>query len=935
MPTMDTMTKTILVKSKNEAKIMKKYFILFSAALLSLAACNKEIVEPIADNETDVVLTFTSERPQLDADTRTAWDSETSSIVWAEGDKIRVGYTIDGDWMGQTEAGEAKFYYSKEVVINDTNASVGEFNVPITGGGTTAFTDPEIEGKYVFYALYPGSLLSDTKVATAPDVPVTLKSNQTPTAESFDGATDIMVAKTAEMDLGGLPTDPIELMWDRVVAHGYFTLKDLQGVVDGETVTKVTLTAQENAALAGDISVSLEDGSFTASDATNEIVVNGADLAFVKEDGKTNLKIWLSALPETLTALTVDLETNKAHYVREIPGISKTLKRNARNVLAINMSTATRTAIAEVVWVKKNITAITSSDVFVIVGNNGANYAMTNDNGTSSAPAVASVTVSGDKLSSSPADNIQWTLSASEGSYTFYPNGSTDKWLYCTSSNNGVRVGTNDNKAFTIDQGYLKNTATSRYVGIYNSQDWRCYTLSSGSIASNIAGQTFSFFVKTAAGDVKETPTITFPELSTTVEIGETVSNVATIDPEGLEITYSSDDEDIATVDASTGEVTGIAAGTATITASFAGNDNYEATSESYTITVIDPDNTSGTEENPYTVSEAIDVINTLESNVKPENEVYVTGTISRVQSYNSTYKSITYYISDDGTTDKQLQVYSGKGLDGADFSELNELAVGDQVVVKGYLYNYNGSTPEIYQTSQIVSIEKVARYTVTLSTAANGTISASSTNVAAGVVITLTATPASGYELDSWAVTNDSTGDAVTVTGSTFTMPESNVTVTATFKEISGTVDYYALYSGDLTEGDYVIVYNGKAMKNTVANNRFGYQEVTVSSDNKISNPDDAIVWHIAKSGDYWTIYNAAVTKYAAGNGTKNQGALADSGTDDGSLWTASGNGTYEFVNKKNAAAGVNANLRNNGTYGFACYGTGTGGALSLYKLN
>lgn len=914
---------------------MKKYFILFSAALLSLAACNKEIVEPIADNETDVVLTFTSERPQLDADTRTAWDSETSSIVWSEGDKIRVGYTIDGDWMGQAEAGEAKFYQSKDVVIDDTNASVGEFKVPISGGGVTAFTDPEIEGKYVFYALYPFSLLSNT-VATAPIAPVTLKASQTPTAESFDGSTDIMVAKTAEMDLEGLPTDPIELMWDRVVAHGYFTLKDLQGIVDGETVTKVTLTAQENAALAGAISVSLEDGSFTTSDATNEIVINGVDLAFVKEDGKTNLKIWLSALPETLTALTVDLETNKAHYVREITGINKTLKRNARNVLAINMSTATRTAIEEVVWIKKDISAITPSDVFVIVGNNGNDYAMTNDNG-SSAPLVSAVTVSDDKLSSSPADNIQWTLTLSaDNGYVFYPNGTTDKWLYVINNNNGLRVGnTEEGKYWSIDEtGYLVGTDTkpqSRFIGIYNSQDWRSYT----SINNNIKDQTFSFFVKTLAGDIKVTPTITFPELFTTVEIGKSVSNVAIIEPEGLEITYATDDEDVATVNASSGEVTGIAAGTATITASFAGNDNYEATSKSYTITVIDPDDTSGTEENPYTVSEAIEVISTLQSNVKPENEVYVTGTISRVQSYNSTYKSITYYISDDGTTDKQLQVYSGKGLDGADFSGLNELAVGDQVVVKGYLYNYNGSTPEIYQTSQIVSIEKVARYTVTLSTAANGTISASSTNVAAGVVITLTATPASGYELDSWAVTNDSTGDAVTVTGNTFSMPESNVTVTATFKEISGTVDYYALYSGDLTEGDYVIVYDGKAMKNTIASNRFGYQDVTVSSDDKISNPDDAIVWHIAKSGDYWTIYNAAIAMYAAGNGTRNQGALADSGTDDGSLWTASGSSTYEFVNKKNAAAGVNANLRNNGTYGFACYGTGTGGALSLYKLN
>ena len=141
-----------------------------------------------------------------------------------------------------------------------------------------------------------------------------------------------------------------------------------------------------------------------------------------------------------------------------------------------------------------------------------------------------------------------------------------------------------------------------------------------------------------------------------------------------------------------------------------------------------------------------------------------------------------------------------------------------------------------------------------------------------------------------------------------------------------------FELYSGALIEGDYIIYYSEKAMNSTVSSNRLGYTAVT-PSDNKITTTDAAIIWHIAPSGDYWTIYNASAAKYAAGTGTKNQAGLLESGTDDKSLWTASGTATYEFVNKANAAASVNANLRNNGTYGFACYSTGTGGALSLYK--
>lgn len=141
-----------------------------------------------------------------------------------------------------------------------------------------------------------------------------------------------------------------------------------------------------------------------------------------------------------------------------------------------------------------------------------------------------------------------------------------------------------------------------------------------------------------------------------------------------------------------------------------------------------------------------------------------------------------------------------------------------------------------------------------------------------------------------------------------------------------------YEKYSGTITEGDYLIVYSNGAMNNTVNSSRLQYTEVAVSN-NKISNPDASLIWHIAPNGSYWTIYNANVSKYAAGTGAKNKAQLLASGTDDKSLWTVSGTSTYEFVNKANKAASVNSNLRRNGTYGFACYATSTGGALTLYK--
>lgn len=159
----------------------------------------------------------------------------------------------------------------------------------------------------------------------------------------------------------------------------------------------------------------------------------------------------------------------------------------------ITVSAKAETAAVAGSWIKTELADLTSEDVFVIVGNNDDNYAMSNDKGTGSAPAAVGVTITNDMITSEVGDNIKWNISgnATDG-YTFYPNGETESWLYCTNTNNGVRVGTNENNVFTFDGDYLFNNATERYVGIYNSQDWRCYTSNSGT--SNIANQTFSFY---------------------------------------------------------------------------------------------------------------------------------------------------------------------------------------------------------------------------------------------------------------------------------------------------------------------------------------------------------------------------------------------------------------------------------------------------------
>lgn len=117
------------------------------------------------------------------------------------------------------------------------------------------------------------------------------------------------------------------------------------------------------------------------------------------------------------------------------------------------------------------------------------------------------------------------------------------------------------------------------------------------------------------------------------------------------------------------------------------------------------PTTGKGSESDPYTVAEAIAAIKAG----APTNEVYLTGIISEVQFYNEKYKSLSYYISDDGKS-KDMQVYSGKGLNGADFTSKGDLKVGQKVTIKGIIKSFtdkNGTEiMEVDKSSTIIKIE-------------------------------------------------------------------------------------------------------------------------------------------------------------------------------------------------------------------------------------
>ena len=84
-------------------------------------------------------------------------------------------------------------------------------------------------------------------------------------------------------------------------------------------------------------------------------------------------------------------------------------------------------------------------------------------------------------------------------------------------------------------------------------------------------------------------------------------------------------------------------------------------------------------------------------------------------------------------------------------------------------------------EESNALLASRQGAYLVRVGTATGGRVTASQTVARASTTITVTATPSSGYTLSSLTVT-DAAGQTVAMSGSTFTMPGSNVTVSAVF---------------------------------------------------------------------------------------------------------------------------------------------------------
>ena len=240
-----------------------------------------------------------------------------------------------------------------------------------------------------------------------------------------------------------------------------------------------------------------------------------------------------------------------------------------------------------------------------------------------------------------------------------------------------------------------------------------------------------------------------------------------------------------------------------------------------------------GTEGNPYSASQALEMIANGENN--PDAEVYIKGKVSQIKEVSAQFGNATYWISDDGSTDNQLYVFRGKYLNGDKFTSEDQLKVGDEVVILGKLTTYNGD-PQVNTGSSIVSLNGEGG-----GSAAGGAVSIS------GDVVTLTnSAVTAGTETATLAVA-DITGLNKGDKPSSLTMSDGSV---ITF-DGNGETNAPAYYETDMR------VYKNNIMrfscKKTIAKIVF-----TCSGDDRVGN-ETATVSFNGKEAEYNNVFTGS----------------------------------------------------------------------------
>ncbi|MBQ6655398.1 MAG: RICIN domain-containing protein, partial [Erysipelotrichaceae bacterium] len=406
---------------------------------------------------------------------------------------------------------------------------------------------------------------------------------------------------------------------------------------------------------------------------------------------------------------------------------------NARTVKADSSSTWEKvTDIAAAAASGKQV-AITMT-----ASSNGTTYVLPAA-ATSSAPVAVVAEKNGNELVVNGTGDYGWTIATTDDGYTI-TNGNGDH-LYLINNNNGVRVGSNSSASYvwTIASGYLsaKDTAgNTRYLGVYKTNpDWRCYTNTTG----NIASQTLEFWTL-AEGATPEEPIAQLDKFTTAPENNAKV--VIYYPEDGLALTANAAGSKLAGVAATfEGDKLNQLPSMAYLTVTKDSNGYYTFTTEDGKVLTATVGNSTG-----LTFADAASDLSLWTLEQQADGTWYIV-------SVNAVYDNKQQY----------LEYYNGFTVYGFQDSSV--------AAYKFDFYGVQGETP-------------VETYTVTVKDSNQGAVTVSDNEVEAGSDILITVTPEDGCELISLMINNVEHIDDLDSEGKmTFTVNE-NIVIRAQFKD-------------------------------------------------------------------------------------------------------------------------------------------------------
>lgn len=647
-------------------KQFSKLFFAAAVAALGLASCAKEVapVETPKDNLVTVHFGATAGIEGATKATLTPNEQETLfTSAWVKGDVLGVKYYNDN--MAEEQVVHATW--------NETSYSF-----------STAL--PEFTGRWIYRAAYP---------APEADGSVEFGSSRTQKGNAYNSKYDLMRGSVMTEAPAGKTDEGKDIIFDMTretaIAYFHFTSKLAEKVVSAKL--SVTGGSIANSSVTTDY-----DNSFVFSD---DKPLNEITITF--EEGTapdaTDFMLWYNVRQTSYSSMTLEVETT---------GHKMTINRNSEGVYEAGRLYKVVKDIDDK-WVAKG--GFTGGDLvfnFKTIkptgwptskesANGGGTYKYALENAEynfihekvvycgGKAPESAYLLISKDNSLGLPAIK-GYKLTRIIGTMNDSGNPSTKAKICITDGTTVIPGGT----------AQLWDTKGNDYTyTLTDTEENTVYYMS--------ATEANAQLIKLALTYEAATPSAPKYAISFATVEGGTLSASTIKAEEGTEITLTAEpqlgyefnnDWSVTATDRTVINVVDnkftMPAQDVTVSGTFTSNIKYDH---------------AGTENDPYNVLDVLKLIETLGNGAK-SSEINAKGVIKSITEVSTAYKNATYTIGDE-TTSETVTIYRGKYINGADFTSTDQIKIGDEVVIKGSVTNYNGSK-QFSTGSRIVSLKRM-----------------------------------------------------------------------------------------------------------------------------------------------------------------------------------------------------------------------------------